>query len=467
MNSIIIVLLLAVCVAIVFIVPANAAGALVVCVVTSIPTMIVLIRSGPERTFLLRLFLLGLIIRLIVATGIFAMHREEFFGGDAITYDAFGDSLLRSWSGDTYHLARYNNFVQSGGSAWGMLYVVAFVYQIVGRNLFAIQLLNASIGSATAAVVYYNAKTLFNNERVSRLSAAMVCFFPSLVLWSSQALKDGLIVLTLSLAILATLKLLEKVTVGYICLLTACLFGLLSLRFYIFYMMAAAVIGSFIIGMKSMNSQSFVGRFVAIALIGLALTWVGVLRYASAQFEQYGNLKMIQTVRQDQAMAGSGFGQDVDVGTAGGALTAIPQGLVYLLFAPFPWQLASARQSMALPEMAVWWLCFPLLILGIAYSMKHRLRKVAPIFLFTTMLTLAYSLFQGNIGTAYRQRSQLLVFYMIFVAVGAILLKERAEDRQRLQLRAKQELADLQAARVRARRKPAEFDRPESMPRPT
>jgi len=467
MNSIIIILLLTVCVGIGFIVPANANGALAVCVVVSIPTMIVLMKSGPERTFLIRLFLLGLIVRLIVATGIFSLHLEEFFGGDAITYDAFGDSLLRSWSGDAYHLARYNNFVQSGGSAWGMLYVVALVYQIVGRNLFAIQLLNASIGSATAAVVYYNAKSLFNNERVSRLSAAMVCFFPSLVLWSSQALKDGLIVLTLSLAILATLKLLEKVTVWYICLLTGCLFGLLSLRFYIFYMMAAAVIGSFVIGMKSMNSQSFVGRFLAIAFIGLALTWVGVLRFASAQFEHYGTLKMIQTVRQDQAMAGSGFGQDVDVGTAGGALTAIPQGLVYLLFAPFPWQLASARQGLALPEMTVWWLSFPLLILGIWYSMKHRLRKVAPIFLFTTMLTLAYSVFQGNVGTAYRQRSQLLVFYLIFVAVSAVLLKERAEDRQRLQLKAKQDLADLQAARARARRKPADFDHPESMPRAT
>jgi 4-amino-4-deoxy-L-arabinose transferase-like glycosyltransferase len=405
---------------------------------------------------------------MIVATGIFAFHKEEFFGGDANTYDDFGDSLLRSWAGDTYHLARYNNFVQAGGSAWGMLYIVAFVYQIVGRNLFAIQLLNASIGSATAAVVYYNAKTIFSNERVSRISAALVCFFPSLVLWSSQALKDGLIVLTLSLAILATLKLLERVTVGYILLLTGCLFGLLSLRFYIFYMMAAAVIGSFVIGMKSMNSQSFVGRFVAVAFIGLALTWFGVLRYATAQFDTYGTLKMIQTARQDQAMAGSGFGQDLDVGTAGGALTAIPQGLVYLLFAPFPWQVGSARQSLALPEMIVWWLCFPLLILGIWYSMKHRLLKVSPIFLFTTMLTLAYSVFQGNVGTAYRQRSQLLVFYLIFVAVGAVLLKERAEDRQRMQLKAKQDLAELQAARARARRTTTpEFDAPESMPRPT
>ncbi len=80
---------------------------------------------------------------------------------------------------------------------------------------------------------------------------------------------------------------------------------------------------------------------------------------------------------------------------------------------------------------------------------------MSPIVIFTTMLTLAYSLFQGNVGTAYRQRSQLLVFYFIFVAVGAIILKERSEDRRRQQQLAKQELAELQAARVMARRKAA------------
>jgi hypothetical protein len=105
--------------------------------------------------------------------------------------------------------------------------------------------------------------------------------------------------------------------------------------------------------------------------------------------------------------------------------------------------------------MVVWWMVFPLLVLGLWYSIKHRLRQVSPIIIFTTMLTLAYSLFQGNVGTAYRQRSQLLVFYFIFVAVGAIILKERAEDRRRQQQLAKQELKELQAARVLARRKAA------------
>jgi uncharacterized membrane protein len=93
-----------------------------------------------------------------------------------------------------------------------------------------------------------------------------------------------------------------------------------------------------------------------------------------------------------------------------------------------------------------------LLILGLWFSLKHRLREVAPIVIFTTMLTLAYSLVQGNVGTAYRQRSQLLVFYFIFVAVGAVIMKERSEERQREAERAKKELADLQAARALARR---------------
>jgi hypothetical protein len=32
------------------------------------------------------------------------------------------------------------------------------------------------------------------------------------------------------------------------------------------------------------------------------------------------------------------------------------------------------------------------------------------------------------VGTAYRQRAQLLVFYFVFVAVGFVLLKEKKEN---------------------------------------
>ena len=455
MNTLIIAAILAIFGGVIFMRPEEGPGALAICVLTSIPTVLILARAPEQRTFLMRLFMIAVIIRIILAMVIFVGHMEEFFGGDANTYDIFGQSLVASWHGDAYHTDKFIAFTQSGASAWGMLYLVAGVYEVIGKNVLAIQLLNASIGASTAVVVYYVAQALFSNTRVSKVAAVLVAFFPSLILWSSQALKDGLIILCLALSILATLRLMEKIKVGYVLVLIGALLGLFSLRFYIFYMMCAAVAGSFFLGSKAFSAQGFIQRFIAVGAIGLAFTWFGVLQGASMQFERYANLKIVQASRDDQSAAGSGFMKDVDVQTTEGALTVIPIGLLYLMFAPFPWDFATLRQTITLPEMIVWWMAFPLLVLGLWYSIKHRLRQVSPIIIFTTMLTLAYSLFQGNVGTAYRQRSQLLVFYFIFVAVGAIILKERAEDRRRQSRLAKQELAELQAARVLARRKAA------------
>ncbi|HTG86779.1 MAG TPA: glycosyltransferase family 39 protein, partial [Pyrinomonadaceae bacterium] len=361
MNTLLIALLLVVGGAVIYLMPAYGSGALAFCAVVSLPTVFILARStSDEKKFLLRLFVLALVVRIIIASVIYLGNMQEFFGGDANTYHIFGESLNMSWHGDDYHASRYAAFIQSGVGAWGMLYVVAIVYEVLGGNMFAVQLINASVGASTAIVVYYVTEMLFSNKRVSKLAAILVAFFPSLVLWSSQALKDGLIIMALALCILVTLRLMEKITVTYLVILGLCLASLLSLRFYIFYMMAAAVGGSFVIGMKSADAKSFVQRFVAIALIGMAFTWFGVLRFATAQFQRYGNLQQINNSRMDQARnADSGFAKDVDVGTTEGALTVIPIGLLYLLFAPFPWQLASLRQGIALPEMIIWWASFP------------------------------------------------------------------------------------------------------------
>lgn len=453
MNTVIIALLILVCGGTIFLRPGEAPAAFAMMALFAAPTIIVLARTPEQRTFLMRVFILALIVRIILAVVIRVGHMEEFFGGDANTYDIFGGSLVEAWHGNAYHQAKYDSFVASGASAWGMIYLVAGVYEVIGPNMLAIQLINAAIGAATAIIVYFTTQILFNNTRASKTAAILVGFFPSLVLWSSQGLKDGLIIMALAFSILATLRLMEKITAAYVVVLIGCLLALFSLRFYIFYMMCAAVAGSFFLGMKTLNAQGFMQRFIAVGVIGLAFTWFGVLQSAGMQFERYANLQSVENSRKDQANAGSGFMKDVDVGTTEGALTVIPVGLLYLIFAPFPWQFTTLRQTITLPEMIIWWLAFPLLVLGLWYSLKHRLRQVSPIVIFTTMLTLAYSLFQGNVGTAYRQRSQLLVFYFIFVAVGAIIMKERAENRRLEAKLAKQELADLQAARVLARRK--------------
>lgn len=411
-------------------------------------------RQKPHGSFLLKLFISALLVRMLLATIIFVSYKQDFFGGDAMTYDFFGEALLRGWEGNRYYLSVANRYIGVGmGTGWGMIYLVAGVYGLVGRNLLAVQFINSVFGAAAAVVIFLCAHHVFNNVRVARLAAIAVAFYPSLVLWSSQGLKDGPIVFFLAVAILASLKLGEKLSAKYLVALVCSLFVLLSFRFYVFYMISVAIAGAFVIGMQKLNAKNFIRQFVVIMAAGLALTYLGVTRYASVQLEQFASLERIQRSRLDLATsAQSGFGRDVDVSTSEGAISTIPLGLLYLLFAPFPWQLVSLRQSITLPEMVVWWASFPMFILGLWFSIKYRLRQISPILIFTAMLSIAYSIFQGNVGTAYRQRAQLLVFYFIFVAVGYVLLYERREDRKRQELAEKAALANRLAASSVARR---------------
>jgi len=430
MNSVLAFLALAVGVTIAILIPNEGQPALIFCIALTLVVGFCIYTIKEERRFLLQLFIMGLVLRVLVGALIYRFEWQNFFGGDAYTYDAYGYLLARSWQYGSVFAEEW--FTAGGGGGWGMIYLVAAIYTVVGRNMLAVQFFNAVAGAATTPVIFLCAQQIFRNIKVSRTSAYLVALYPSLILWSSQGLKDGPIIFLLALSMLATLKLGEKLSLKYFVILVSALFGILALRFYIFYMLVAAIGGTFIVGTKAFSAQSLVRQFLIVVGMGLALAFLGVSQTASVQFENYANLEAVQHSRSTQSrLATSGYGEDVDVSTTTGALTAIPIGLIYLLFAPFPWQLLNLRQSITLPEMIIWWGAFPLFILGLWFTIKYRLRQVLPILIFTVMLTLAYALVQGNIGTAYRQRSQLLIFYFIFVAVGLGLLKE-VREAQRL-----------------------------------
>ena len=433
---------------------AQGAGAAAVCTFAAGAAALLISRLKEERDFLLVVFFGGLALRMFCGLMIYYTGAQEFFGGDALTYDFLGAQLLKVWQGETpYHV-----FDQVLGvflnRNWGMIYIVGGIYSITGQNGLAVQYFCAVLGAATAPVVYLCAVDIYNNRRAARLAAYATAFFPSLILWSSQGLKDGPLVFLLALSMLATLRLGRGLKVAHLALLAAALFGIFTLRFYVFYMMAASVAGAFLIGAGKVSIKSVVRQVFIMLVVGLAMIQFGVLRSAGTQLESYGNLEAVQRSRADLAQSGqSGFGRDVDVSTTSGALSAIPLGAVYLLFAPFPWQLASVRQAITLPEMVVWWAAFPLLVTGLWFTVKHRLRRALPVLVFTAMLTLAYSVFQGNVGTAYRQRSQLLIFYFVFAAVGCELVLELRDDRRRLARAEMMRQAEESARVVEARRR--------------
>ncbi len=445
MNGLLLVVALVMLAGVILVAPSDGGAATLVALPIAALAAWCIYRPKIDHRFLIRLFAAGLLVRIFVGTIIFAFHQQTFFGGDALTYDYFGFALMKTWEGDRSYQYLVDLFSGGGGaSGWGMLYMVAVIYKIVGQNMLATQYVNSVLGAATAPLAYMISMELFPNKRVARVCALLTAFFPSMVLWTSQGLKDGPIIFLLTLSMLATLKLGSRFSIKYVSALALALCGLITLRFYVFYIIVLSITAAFIMGRRPVTAQSFVRQFIIIFVVGLALAYFGVSRYAGQQFESYGNLRQLQLMHLDASQsAQSGFGQDIDVSTTQGLLTAIPIGMTYLLLAPFPWQLTSLRQMITLPEMMLWWASLPLLVLGLSFAIKHRLREVAPIVIFTTLLTLTYSILMGNVGTAYRQRAQLLIFYFIFMGIGFVLVKEKREER------ARRLLAEKKAARHR------------------
>src|SRR5215216_4676524 len=323
MNALLVLLALALAVGVALIFPAEGPSAVVLCAALAAAAGLVISRHQTHARFLLQVFAGALVVRSAVGALIYYFRLQEFFGGDAFTYDYHGSLYWAFWTGRLsygFYDRLLGVYVYRN---WGMGYTVGAIYLLVGRNMLAVQFFNAVLGGATAPIIFLCARQIFQNVRVAKVATLFVAFFPSLVLWSSQGLKDGPIVFLLALSMLATLKLGERFSAKYVAVMLFALYGLLCFRFYIFYMTAAAVCGAFVIGMRAQTTRNLVRQVLVILTLGLGLTYLGVLRTADAQLEVYGDLEAVQRSRADLVRsANSGFGQDVDVSTTAGALSA-------------------------------------------------------------------------------------------------------------------------------------------------
>lgn len=404
-----------------------------------------------EKEFITTVFLVALALRMAFGLMIHIFELREFFGGDAFAYDVKATQMVENWMGLSINPDNsFFEFDPRSGVAWGMYYITAVIYYIFGRNIFAAQSFCAVLGAATAPMVYFCARKIFNNLKVARFSAVAIAVFPSFVIWSGQLLKDGLIIFLLVVAMTMVLQLQARFSYGALATLVFSMFGILSLRFYIFYMVVVAVVGSFVVGMSS--QRSILRNTIVLFAVGIALAYLGVGQRASVELDVFTRLERIEGSRRDLARAAeSGYGEELDVSTAGGALSAIPIGFTYLMFAPFPWQASNLRQSITIPEVLVWWASIPFLILGLIYTIRHKLRNAFPILMFSFMLTIAYSVFQGNVGTAYRQRTQIQVFLFILVAAGWTVFKENRENKNLIRLAARKRVEDQIVANTKRR----------------
>jgi 4-amino-4-deoxy-L-arabinose transferase-like glycosyltransferase len=384
-------------------------------------------RAAPdEARFLVSTYSWTVLLRggLAIVLNAFAANSAfaAAFWGDSGTYDLGGYQLAAKWSGEPVS----SIYMSTAVTGYGWVYFVGAIYSLVGRNQLLVQCLNGLIGSVTVLVIYAIAAQLFDRA-VARWAALFMAFFPQMVFWSTGMYKDPAILLCIAVSMYAVLRLRERFTVGMIALFVVAELVLVTLRFYVAYFVGFAALATFLFAQRRGTVRMLVTYALLIGALFGALN-VAVKRETLERQASYMTLDRLQTTREDQAMWGqSGFGREYDVSTPTGALTALPTGLVYLLFAPFPWAISGLRQALVLPETLVWYALMPAFVRGLSYAVKHRLRSVLPIIVFAASLTAAYALMQGNVGTAYRQRTQVTMFFFIFMGVG---LAERRRQRE-------------------------------------
>ena len=143
-----------------------------------------------------------------------------------------------------------------------------------------------------------------------------------------------------------------------------------------------------------------------------------------------GLLETAQVLRTGlQQGATSAFGVGAQTRTIGAALQYIPIGGSYLLFAPFPWDVQTTLQATAMWETLLWYPLFLLSILGFRISLQNRrTRALVPLSVLLVVVS-SYALVEGNFGTAYRHRAQIMPLFFVFSGVGLSWLKVRVIGR--------------------------------------
>ncbi len=385
-----------------------------------------------------KMFLQALSLRYFAGLAMYAFNINSVvigMGDDAgawhgLRYQAFLDDPENGLFALPTYLVNSFVGINRGYGPW----IGLFFYLTRLTGLFTVVSISAFAGAMTVIVVYRLGRTLFS-ETVATRAAYLVMCFPSLVLWSSLPLKEPIVILLEVSAIYACMRLRhDGLTPRHLVLCVGSLLLLLSMRFYVFYLLGAVVLASLLLfrsGARALSPAQ--GLAISLALLGPIYLISGSLKAHMDFFEKRANLESAEKFRTDVSKAStveatrSGIELDYDLNTSQGFVMQALVGSAHLLLAPFPWQLriGSLRMFLTTPELLFWWyIFFRWVVPGLGILFRQRLNDLIPIFLFMLLLGGVYSMTCGNIGIIYRQRAQFLPYFLIFGAYGSVRRRE-------------------------------------------
>jgi hypothetical protein len=394
-------------------------------------------------TVVRHIFWIAFAVRVVVGIGgyIATEHFDIPLLQDALYYEEVGYSVAQAWlSGES---SQWLDAEEYGGKvAWLMVATIGGLYFLLqGFRSVPILLVLWSLLTAWVPVYAYRiGMELGAPSKVSRRAAWIVALTPAFVFWSGSLYKEGLVLLVLSIGAYHTLRLQRQWSAGSLLAVILSVSALLGLRFYLASLLGGAILLGLLFARDVRATKGKVGggvvRFVrqatlaAVFLAAMIFTGFTERSEQSLLENQAGLLMQVDSSRRDLAAAQSGYLTGADVSEPEEAIRFFPLGLLYFLTVPFPWQFGGLRQTLTIPETLAWVLSYPLVLVGIIRGMRVNGSGTAFLVILTAAICSVFAVLSGNVGTAYRMRTQVWLFWAPFAVWGWEVWRERLRERR-------------------------------------
>jgi hypothetical protein len=349
-------------------------------------------------------------VRLVVGLTISSVDTlARFLGPDAPVYHQDAIRVVQHWV-DGLPLP-----VLPAGKE-GFYYMLAGIYWLFGTHMVGGLVVNAAMAAALIPIVTDTTSQLFGRAP-TRYVPALVTIAPSLLLFPSQLLREAAIIFLIAVAANSACRIADRVTPGALGVFVASIALLFTFRAWIALLLAQGLFVGIMLGRRQVltgiTAGLGAGILVALLVVSLGVGYSGYKSAVNADFVE------ANSVRLDLATSGSSsFASEVDISSPRSALSYLPRGLVNFLLGPLPWQISGLRHLPGLVDALVIWMLIPSIWRGLreAWSLigRRMLISILPALLTTVLMALTIA----NFGTVVRERMQVVILVVPFIALG-------------------------------------------------
>lgn len=309
--------------------------------------------------------------------------------------------------------------------------VLAYLYHFTTPSLLLGKFLNILLASLSVwfgvlliwELTKDSPKSLYEPLHPVNLVGFLLTFYPASVFYSTQLLKDSLILLFGILALYFSVLALKRKKIRYWILWGGSIACLFPFRPYAAIAIAFGLGIYFFIYWRASLSYKLIFFALFVLIFGLIPYVEGQGWFGYLYIKEYASLEVVENIRKTAySHGGSAIGIVFSRKNPLHLLVSYLYSLLTVALGPFPWQGKSMNILLALPEAFLMWLLLPAWVRGIKTIFTRRRGEENLLLLESLSLMGTIALFSDNIGADTRLR--LLPWSIFFIFASFVIDKK-------------------------------------------